>query len=200
MTAAVVVNDRMATEGEGKTGTRCGSRGARRRCSGWSNWRRRRWDSMRDAGDQVVMENVSFSTNVPEVTPAAMEKVMDEAEALLHAQPGLMRTLMIGTVRGTAGADCAEAGGAAGDCDVERAASCWRRVRAHGMPAQESSGFGMATGGGLQAAKLAERELRRAEAPRDTQRCHEHVSEQIRREPAQSTRLLESWISAPAEE
>jgi hypothetical protein len=29
-----------------------------------------------------------------------------------------------------------------------------------------------------------------------TQAIYEHVSEQIRREPAQSTRLLESWISA----
>jgi flagellar M-ring protein FliF len=39
-----------------------------------------------------------------------------------------------------------------------------------------------------------------AKRPNDTQGIYEHISEQIRREPAQSTRLLESWINAPAEE
>jgi len=36
--------------------------------------------------------------------------------------------------------------------------------------------------------------------PNDAQGIYEHISDQIRREPAQSTRLLESWINAPAEE
>jgi inosine-uridine nucleoside N-ribohydrolase len=36
--------------------------------------------------------------------------------------------------------------------------------------------------------------------PTDTQEIYEHISDQIRREPAQSTRLLESWINAPVEE
>jgi hypothetical protein len=39
-----------------------------------------------------------------------------------------------------------------------------------------------------------------AKRPTDTQEIYEHISDQIRREPAQSTRLLESWINAPAEE
>jgi flagellar M-ring protein FliF len=34
----------------------------------------------------------------------------------------------------------------------------------------------------------------------DAQGLYEHVSAQIRREPAQSTRLLESWISETTEE
>jgi flagellar M-ring protein FliF len=36
--------------------------------------------------------------------------------------------------------------------------------------------------------------------PSNTQEIYEHLSEQIRREPAQSTRLLESWINAPVED
>jgi flagellar M-ring protein FliF len=39
-------------------------------------------------GDQVVIENVSFSSNAPEVKAPAMEKVMDETSSVLHTQPG----------------------------------------------------------------------------------------------------------------
>ena len=39
-----------------------------------------------------------------------------------------------------------------------------------------------------------------AKRPTDTQEIYEHVSDQIRKEPAQSTRLLESWINAPVGE
>ena len=74
VTAAVVVNDRSMTEGVGKLAH--------------AVWKPRSADEMRrleelaqaavgfDAkrGDQVVMENVSFSTNAPEVAPAAMER------------------------------------------------------------------------------------------------------------------------------
>ena len=47
-------------------------------------------------GDQVVMQNVSFSTNAPEVKPPTMDRLMEEARGLLHTQPGLMRTVAIG--------------------------------------------------------------------------------------------------------
>src|ERR1700722_19489692 len=81
VSAAVVVNDRMATEGAGKLAHVV--------------WKPRSADEMRrlgelaqaavgfDArrGDQVVMENVSFSTNAPEITPPAMDRVMDETKA-----------------------------------------------------------------------------------------------------------------------
>ena len=96
VTAAVVVNDRSVTEGAGKMEH--------------AVWKPRSADEMHrleelaqaavgfDAkrGDQVVMENVSFSTNAPEVKPPVMDKLMEEARALLHSQPGLMRTVMIG--------------------------------------------------------------------------------------------------------
>ena len=40
-------------------------------------------------GDQVVVENVSFSTNAPEVKAPVMEQVMDEARTLARTQPGI---------------------------------------------------------------------------------------------------------------
>ena len=121
VTAAVVVNDRTVTEGAGKLAH--------------AVWKPRSADEMHrleqlaqaavgfDAsrGDQVVMENVSFSTNAPEVKPPAMEQVMDGVEDLLHSQPGMMRTLMMGFVRCSAGAVRAATGGQAGDGDPEGA-------------------------------------------------------------------------------
>ena len=47
-------------------------------------------------GDQVVMQNISFSSNVPELKPAGIDRVTEAARGLLHSQPGLMRTLMAG--------------------------------------------------------------------------------------------------------
>src|SRR5207249_4372351 len=96
VSAAVVVNDRSMTEGVGKLEHLV--------------WKPRSAEEMRrleelaqaavgyDArrGDQVVMQNVSFSTNAPEVKPPAMDKVMEELRELLHTQPGLMRTAVIG--------------------------------------------------------------------------------------------------------
>src|ERR1700723_2458335 len=84
VSAAVVVNDRSAVEGAGKMEH--------------TVWKPRSpeemhrleelaqaavgFDSRR--GDQVVMENVSFSTNASEVKPATMDKLMEEVRALLH--------------------------------------------------------------------------------------------------------------------
>ena len=47
-------------------------------------------------GDQVVIQNVSFSTNVPEVKPPVMDKLMEELRGSLHTQPELLRTALIG--------------------------------------------------------------------------------------------------------
>ncbi len=96
VSAAVVVNDRSVTEGVGKLEHMV--------------WKPRSADEMHrleelaqaavgfDAqrGDQVVMQNVSFSTNAPEMKPPAMDRLMEEARGLLHTQPGLMRTVVIG--------------------------------------------------------------------------------------------------------
>src|ERR1700761_5655483 len=84
VSAAVVINDRSVTEGAGKLQHVV--------------WKPRSAEEMRrleelaqaavgyDArrGDQVVMQNVSFSTNAPEVKPPVMDKLMEEVRGLLH--------------------------------------------------------------------------------------------------------------------
>ena len=96
VTAAVVVNDRSVMEGAGKLEH--------------AVWKPRSVDEMRrldelakaavgfdvKRGDQVAVENVSFSSNAPEMKPAAMDRAMEEARSLLHTQPGLMRTAVMG--------------------------------------------------------------------------------------------------------
>src|SRR6201996_4788706 len=96
VSAAVGVNDRSMTEGVGKLEHVV--------------WKPRSAEEMHrleelaqaavgyDArrGDQVVMQNVSFSTNAPEVKPPVMDKLMEEVRGLLHSQPGLVRTAVIG--------------------------------------------------------------------------------------------------------
>ena len=93
LTAAVVVNDRRESEGTGKLEH--------------TVWKPRSPEEMQrleqlaraavgfDAarGDQVVVENVGFSSNAPEPDPPAMQKALDQTDALLHTQPDLMRTL-----------------------------------------------------------------------------------------------------------
>ena len=96
VTAAVVVNDRMATEGAGKTLK--------------TVWKPRSSEEMHrleelaqaavgfDAkrGDQVVIENMGFSANAPEPPPPLFDKVTDGAKGFFHTQPNFLKTLMIG--------------------------------------------------------------------------------------------------------
>jgi flagellar M-ring protein FliF len=145
-------------------------------------------------GDQVVMQNVSFSTNAPEVKPPAMDRLMDEMRGLLHTQPGLMRTAVIGV------------------CGLLLVFLVLRPVanqvtatlRDPMLLAAETKPAGF----------FEEREEMIAQSepaeevflPRPKNKTHqlqqgifEHVSEHIRREPAQSTRLLEAWIGSSEE-
>jgi flagellar M-ring protein FliF len=197
VTAAVVVNDRMTIEGTGKQAHEV--------------WKPRSPEEMQrieqlaraavgfDAarGDAVVIENVSFSSNTPDAGPAGMAKVMDQAGSLLQTQPGLLKTVcfsvlalllvvmvvkpmsrqMMTALSQTApmrlAADSAGGGGASGGAGA----------KGFGRPGNSAvANFGVRT------------------RPTDSQGVYEHISEQIRREPAQSTRLLESWINAPVEE
>jgi len=197
VTVAVVVNDRMTTEGTGN--------------AAHSVWKPRSQDEMQrlqqlaqaavgfDAtrGDEVVFENVSFSSNAPEASPVGMTKAMDETDALLHAQPGLLKTLcfsalglllvltvlkpmsrhmMTALSQAPVRALPAVSGGSGGAQGTSQAVG--------------AKAFGQPGGPGVVLPKR----------PNDAQGIYEHISDQIRREPAQSTRLLESWINAPAEE
>jgi len=96
VTAAVVVNDRMAIEGTGKVMKQV--------------WKPRTPEEMHrleelaqaavgyDAkrGDQVVIENMSFSGNAPEPPAPILDRVSDGAKGFLRTQPNLFKTLMIG--------------------------------------------------------------------------------------------------------
>jgi flagellar M-ring protein FliF len=195
VSAAVVVNDRSVTEGTGKLEHVV--------------WKPRSAEEMHrleelaqaavgfDArrGDQVVMQNVSFSTNAPEVKPPTMDRLMEETRGLLHTQPGLIRTAVIGI------------------CGVLLVLFVLRPVASQ-VTATLREPMLLAAGTSV-AGAFEDREEATATQygpreetllPRAKSRTHqlqqgifEHVSEHIRREPAQSTRLLEAWIGSSEE-
>lgn len=197
VTAAVVVNDREMTVGTGKLEH--------------TVWKPRSADEMRrleqlaqaavgyDArrGDQVVMENISFSTNAPEMKPPLIDSVMQGARTLAVSQPGMMRTVMIGL------------------CGVLLVLFVLRPVGRQVAatlrdPLLLPAGANASTALAHEQERMlpAEPEWRadeaedllplpvKSRAQRRQQGIFEHVSEHIRREPAQSTRLLEAWIGS----
>jgi flagellar M-ring protein FliF len=191
-----VVNDRSVAEGTGKQER--------------TEWKPRSAEEMHrleelaqaavgfDArrGDLVVIENVSFSTNAPAVKPPAMDKAMEQMQELLHTQPGLMRTAVIGI------------------CGVLLVFFVLRPVARQVTATLHEPA--LLTAGANTAAVFEQREAEALRAENDTseetflprpknrtqqlqQGIFEHVSEHIRREPAQSTRLLEAWIGSSEE-
>jgi flagellar M-ring protein FliF len=195
VSAAVVVNDRSMTEGVGKLEHVV--------------WKPRSAEEMHrleelaqaavgyDArrGDQVVMQNVSFSTNAPEVKPPAMDRLMEEVRGLLHAQPGLVRTAVIGL------------------CGVLLVLFVLRPVATQMTatlrePLLLPAASGHVGVGGLGEEQFLPLPEESAEEmlPRSRNKTYqlqqgifEQVSEHIRREPAQSTRLIEAWIGTSEE-
>jgi flagellar M-ring protein FliF len=189
VSAAVVVNDRSAMEGTGKLEHMV--------------WKPRSAEEMHrleqlaqaavgfDArrGDQVVMQNVSFSTNGPEMKPPPMDKLMEETRGLLHSQPELMKTMLMGV------------------CGILVVLFVLRPVARQVTatlrePVLLTAGMGTANvldrpeermfeSPGSDEDELA---LPRVKGKNLHQGIFEHVSEHIRREPAQSTRVLEAWI------
>jgi flagellar M-ring protein FliF len=195
VSAAVVVNDRSVTEGAGKLEHLV--------------WKPRSAEEMHrleelaqaavgyDArrGDQVVMQNVSFSTNGPEMKVPMMGRLMEETRRLLHSQPGLMRT------------------GVVGICGVLLVLFVLRPVASQVTATLREPMLlpaGMGTVGAFEEreehAAVQDASADEVLLPRPKSKTHqlqqgifEHVSEHIRREPAQSTRLLEAWIGSSEE-
>jgi flagellar M-ring protein FliF len=196
VSAAVVVNDRMATEGVGKLEHMV--------------WKPRspeemhRLEQLAQAavgfdprrGDQVVMQNISFSTNGPEIKPPAMDRLVDETRGLLHAQPGLIKTLLTGM------------------CGVLLVLFVLRPVARQMTatlrePVLLTAGQGVANDLEMTEEPMfspPRKDEQEAMLPRGLTKTHllhqgifEHVSDHIRREPAQSTRVLEAWIGTPEE-
>lgn len=191
VTAAVVVNDRAVLAGAGK--------------AQHTEWKPRNAEEMRrleqlaqaavgfDArrGDQVVVENVSFSTNSPEMKPPVMEQVMEQARALARTQPGLAKTLILGL------------------CAVLLVLFVLRPMARQVVEALREPAL-LADGEG--APRTQQVPALMGEAAPDPfvlpgktkeqmqhQGIFEQVAEHIRREPVQSTRLLEAWIGSSEE-
>jgi flagellar M-ring protein FliF len=148
-------------------------------------------------GDQVVMENISFSTNAPEMKPPMIDSVMQGARTIAASQPGMMRTLVIGL------------------CGVLLVLFVLRPVGRQVAatlrePLLLTSGANTSAALGNEQERMlpAEPEWKlddgedllplpvRSRAQRQQQGIFDHVSEHIRREPVQSTRLLEAWIGS----
>lgn len=198
VTAAVVINDRATQQGNAKQPT--------------TLWKPRTPDEMRrmeqlaqaavgfdqQRGDQVVMENVAFSGNGDVAHPVAMEKLMNEADSVLNAQPGLLHAVLVGgsillllvfVVRPAAKQMTAVltqpilmAAPTHGQTDAAARASSPAGRKPEAAPVN-----GSFPGLEVLGAKPFER-------PKHAQAVFDHISSHIQAGPAQSTRLLETWI------
>lgn len=186
VTAAVLVNDRMLTEGTGKTEH--------------AVWKPRSGEEMKKLedlaqaavgfdpkrGDQVVMHNISFTSNLPEPKPSAVGKAVDSARSILQTQPGLLKSAITGlcalllvmfVVRPAVSQITATlkepmmmaAPAPAGPNIVELAAPEPEPLRIETQPAPR-----------LRA--------------NSQNRIFEYVADSVERDAAQATRLLEAWI------
>ncbi len=200
VTAAVVVNDRMTSEGSGK--------------QAHAVWKPRSTEEMQrleqlaraavgfdgTRGDQVVIQNVSFSSNAPEASVPAMTKLMDQTDALLHAQPGLLKTVCFAALALILVLTVVKP-------MTRQMMTAMSQTPPLALPAGTTGRGGVNSGemaaGGRQFGRFAGTSAADGFAgvrPSGNQGIYEHISDQIRREPGQSTRLLQSWISAPEEE
>jgi flagellar M-ring protein FliF len=195
VSAAVVVNDRSMSEGAGKMVH--------------TVWRPRSAEEMHrleqlaqaavgfDArrGDQVVMENVSFSTNAPEIAPPTMDRLMDQSRALLHTQPELMRTVVMGLCGVLLVLFVLRPVARQVTATLREPVLLTAGASAAGLEMQDERRFAPPNSDGedIAVSRMVSR------ATQQQQGIFDHVSEHIRREPAQSTRVLEAWIGASEE-
>ena len=200
ITTAVVVNDRMSTEGEAKTLK--------------TVWKPRTSDEMKrleglaqaavgfdeKRGDQVVMENVSFSSNAPEVESAGMEKAMEQTKNLLGTQPAILKTgvtallgvmLVMLVLKPMAGQFVAtmkepltltEGIGPASASDEQHG------LRGAMQRSELAGGYAgeLGSSGGAKADQGPTR--------------FDEIADHIKRDPGHSTRLIEAWISSDGDD
>jgi flagellar M-ring protein FliF len=187
VTAAIVVNDLLTTEGSGKLAH--------------TVWKPRTADEMqrfqqlaRDAvgfdatrGDEITVQNIGFSSNQPEAAPTAMSKAMDEAGSVLNAQPGLLKTLSFSLVALLVVFVVLK--------PVSRQiTTALKQAPAASLPASTSDDARFAQPGAALGA------LPSGLPHSDTQALYRQIAEQVRKEPAQSARVVESWINARTED
>jgi flagellar M-ring protein FliF len=197
ITAAVVVNDRSVIEQAGKLQHVV--------------WKQRNADEMRrleqlaqaavgfddKRGDVVTVENVSFTSNAPEPAPPIVDKLLTELRKILRDQPELGKTLII--------ALCAmvlllfamkpvarQIGGILKEPMLLGSGNV-HKTEANVMAVTEPEISKLEAD--TEAVKL-ELTPKKAVEALHRQGVYERVAEHIRREPSQSTRLLEAWIGS----
>jgi flagellar M-ring protein FliF len=196
VSVAVVVNDRMTTEGTGKLVHTVWTPRSPEEMKRLQELARAAVGYDATRGDQVVIENVGFSSNVPEAAPAGLAKVTDQIDGFLQTQPGLLKTLSFSVL------------GLLLVMTVLKPMSRQLITTLSQTPALAagSGSAGSAAGGAAPGGRVFGQDgpsmakMMAGSRLTDTQEIYTHVSNQIRKEPAQSTRLLETWINAPAED
>ena len=185
VSTAVLVNDRMGTEGSGKREH--------------TVWKPRSADEMRrlqqlaeaavgyetSRGDQLVLQNVSFTGNVETAATPVLERLANGSRDLLRSQPSLLRTIAMGVALLAVGLMVLR--------PLVKQTSALLTLPAHSASSALASG----TETTLEAALP---ELPAKAAPTQAQAVFDRVREQIRKEPQSSARLLESWLAAPVDE
>ncbi len=189
VTVAVVVNDRMVMEGEGKL--------AHAVWKPRSSEEMHRLEELAQAavgfdgkrGDSVVVENMGFSSNVSEVAPVGAEKLLEEAKSFVASQPGMARLALMGVL------------GLLLVMVVLRPLSK-QVVAVLKAPAPVAARAALAGGGKLEALGQGNaqkggtaEDMEELDDPVLTKPVVERVSEFVRQKPAESIRMLESWIS-----
>jgi flagellar M-ring protein FliF len=197
VTAAIVVNDRASLAGDGK--------------QRHTVWRSRSPDEMRrmeelaeasigydpKRGDQVVLENLSFSSNAQTSTQTFLDRAMEQLRDLLQTQPGLARSLMMGAC------------GMLIVMFVLRPVARQLTARLTEPPLLKTAspstpsimGSNAPWPDGLETGEQEDGPHPSWQRGRSSaQIIFDRVSEHIRKEPAQSTRLLESWIGSPEDQ
>ena len=203
LTAAVVVNDRMAIEGTAKAlkpvwKPRTGEemhrlQGLAQAAVGFDEKR----------GDQVVMENVGFSSNTQEVEPQGVDKVMDQAKNLLGTQPMILKTgvtallgviLLMLVLRPVATQLVA----------TMKEPAMLGSGKRHGTPPDDRGGSLQGGGAkselnGTPSAGLGAGSADGSAEERGPTRFDE-ISSHIKRDPGHSTRLIEAWIASDGDD
>lgn len=192
ITAAILINDRSVMQGTGKQAHLVWEPRTQQEMNELDQLAQAAvgYDARR--GDQVVLENVSFSSNTAPGTPV-LEKLLNRAGDLTNAQLGLAHLMLLGLallvlllfiLRPAAkqiGIAFKQpvllAAPAAGTADTAALAA-----NSNPIHLQPSVAERMPTA------------LEQARAPQHAQAIFDQVTDYIRREPAQSKRLLESWI------
>lgn len=148
-------------------------------------------------GDEVVVENVSFESNAPEMKTPFTERVADEIRNLVHSQPELGRAAAVAV------------------CGVlvvlfvmrpiaRQVTSTLNQTLVPALAAGNESRLPPALALASEEPRLEDTYERSKIAPTPAvamaalqrQGVYEQVVEHIRREPVQSTRLLEAWIGS----